>query len=73
MLQIEGAEFISYDEAARMCGCGRTKLQAAVSAGRIASVRPGRTKLLRRADVQEWLAAQISGGARRPGRPRRSR
>ena len=69
-MQIDGAEYISYAAAAEMCGCGRTKLQAAVSAGRIASVRPGRTKLLRRADVQAWLAAQISGGARRPGRPR---
>lgn len=67
---INGQDYISYAAAAEMCRCGRTRIQAAVRAGAISTVRPGRYKLLCLRDVEAWLAGQVTISHRPVGRPR---
>lgn len=70
---IQGQEFITYDEAAAMCGCGRTCLQALVSSGVVGSARPGRRRLINRRDLAAWLEGKVASARKPVGRPRARR
>lgn len=67
---IQGVEFIDYDEASAMCGCGRTCLQGLVSSGVVGSARPGRKRLINRRDLAAWLEGKVAQARRPAGRPR---
>ena len=47
---------VSPNEAARLCGIGRTTLYAALSSGDLKSVKIGTRRLIRLEAIREWLA-----------------
>jgi excisionase family DNA binding protein len=47
---------VSVDQAAKMLGCGRTKIWQEISAGRLKAKKFGHRVLVRIVDAQEWLA-----------------
>ena len=64
--------FLTYAEAGRLYGVGRSKLQRLVVRGEIVAYRPGKATLLDHASVEEWVASTRIAPARRPGRPRKN-
>lgn len=48
-------------EAARLIGCGRTKLYELLGTGEIKSFHLGRRRLVRLAAIEAWMAARESG------------
>lgn len=70
---IQGVEYIDYDEAAAMCGCGRTCLQGLVTSGIVGSARPGRKRLINRRDLAAWLEGKVAAARRPVGKPRARR
>lgn len=70
---IQGVEFIDYEQAAAMCGCGRTFLQRLVSTGQVGSARPGRKRLINRRDLAAWLEGKVAQARRPVGKPRARR
>ena len=47
---------VSPNEAARLCGIGRTTLYAALASGDLKSVKIGTRRLIRLEAIREWLA-----------------
>ena len=47
---------VSPNEAARICGIGRTTLYAALSSGELKSAKIGTRRLIRLEAIREWLA-----------------
>lgn len=47
---------VSPNEAARLCGIGRTTLYAALSSGELKSVQIGTRRLIRVDAIREWLS-----------------
>jgi excisionase family DNA binding protein len=77
MIVLDGEEFLTVEEAARLLGIKRTTLYAYVSRGRLSSYRQGikRERLYRRAEVEQLLRVAPSGGreeARRSSSRRRA-
>lgn len=58
-LVINGVEFVSIEEACRICHCNRVKISQAGAAGHFARVRPGKHVLYSRPDLEKWLASKI--------------
>ena len=75
MIVLDGEEFLTVEEAARLLGIKRTTLYAYVSRGRLRSYRRGmkREGLYRRAEVEDLLRVAPSGSRDegRRSRPRR--
>lgn len=75
MIVLDGEEFLTVEEAARLLGVKRTTLYAYVSRGRLRSYRRGmkRERLYRRAEVEDQLRVAPSGsrGEGRRSHPRR--
>lgn len=46
---------LSAHEAARLAGCGRTTVYAAIAAGSLKARKLGRRTLIRRDDLMAWL------------------
>lgn len=46
---------VSPDEAARLCGVGRTTLYAAISSGELKSLKIGSRRLITIEAIREWL------------------
>lgn len=46
---------VSPNEAARLCGIGRTTLYAALSSGELKSIKIGTRRLIRLEAIREWL------------------
>lgn len=46
---------VSPNEAARLCGIGRTTLYAALSSGELTSVKIGTRRLIRLEALRDWL------------------
>lgn len=67
---IQGQEYIDYEQAAAMCGCGRTSLQRLVTTGQVGSARPGRKRMINRRDLAAWMAGRVAHARRPVGRPR---
>ena len=62
-----GAEpaLFTLDAAARHLSLGRTKIYALIADGRIPTVRIGRRRLIRRADIEAFVAAlEVEGAGR---------
>jgi citrate synthase len=70
MIVLDGEEFLTVDEAARLLGIKRATLYAYVSRGRLRSYRQGikRERLYRRSEVQALLRVAPSGAREEPGR-----
>jgi citrate synthase len=70
MIVLEGEEFLTVDEAARLLGIKRATLYAYVSRGRLRSYRQGikRKRLYRRSEVQALLRVAPSGAREEAGR-----
>ena len=52
---------VSPGEAARILGCGRTKLYELLASGEIKSFHLGRRRLVRLAAIEAWIADQEAG------------
>lgn len=53
--QVANTLGLSPHEAARLAGCGRTTLYAAIAAGQLTARKLGRRTLIRRDDLMAWL------------------
>jgi excisionase family DNA binding protein len=75
MLVLEGEEFLTVEEAARLLGIKRATLYAYVSRGRLRSYRRGmkRARLYRRAEVEDLLRVAPSGSRQDGSRSRARR
>jgi excisionase family DNA binding protein len=52
---------LSPTEAARILGCGRTKLYELLTSGEIKSFHLGRRRLIRLAAIESWIAEREAG------------
>lgn len=52
---------VSPNEAARLCGIGRTTLYAALSSGELASIKIGTRRLIRVDAIRDWLTRNETG------------
>lgn len=52
---------VSPTEAARLIGCGRTRLYEELGSGAIPSFNLGRRRLIRVAALEAWMAAREAG------------
>jgi excisionase family DNA binding protein len=70
MIVLNGEEFLTVEEAARLLGVKRTTLYAYVSRGRLNSYRQGikRERLYRRAEIEELLRVAPSAPTQEAGR-----
>jgi excisionase family DNA binding protein len=70
MIVLNGEEFLTVQEAARLLGVKRTTLYAYVSRGRLNSYRQGikRERLYRRAEIEELLRVAPSASTQEAGR-----
>jgi citrate synthase len=70
MIVLNGEEFLTVEEAARLLGVKRTTLYAYVSRGRLNSYRQGikRERLYRRAEIEELLRVAPSAASQEAGR-----
>jgi citrate synthase len=71
VIVLEGEEFLTVEEAARLLGIKRATLYAYVSRGRLRSYRQGikRERLYRRREVEALLRVAPSGAREEAGRP----
>ncbi len=49
-------EFLRPDEVARLLRCGRTKAYELLRTGEVPSYRVGRSRIVRRSDINLWLS-----------------
>jgi excisionase family DNA binding protein len=49
-------EFLRPDEVARLLRCGRTKTYELLRTGEVPSYRVGRSRIVRRSDINVWLS-----------------
>ena len=70
MIVLNGEEFLTVEEAARLLGVKRTTLYAYVSRGRLTSYRQGikRERLYRRAEIEGLLRVEPSASTQEAGR-----
>ena len=75
MVVLDGEEYLTVDEAARLLGVKRATLYAYVSRGVLRSYRQGikRQRLYRRAEIESLLRLAPSGAATAPAEPRARR
>ena len=62
-MDVNGRIAVSVGEAAAMCGCSRAFLYGYVTGGSLPSVRLGKRRLIRIADLEEWMAGRATSAA----------
>jgi excisionase family DNA binding protein len=63
--------YLTYTEAQKLYGVGRTRLQKLVTSGVVQAFRPGKETLLDAVDLDLWFRSTKIKPVRRLGRPRK--
>ena len=68
-MTISESEFLYVDEIARICRAPKSSVRHWLRTGKLASIRPGKRRLIHRQDLAEFIAAGARGPVARRGEP----